>query len=182
MARTLLILTAIFSFACSHEPPPAARDDAPARSAAPGSVSTITLVGCLRGPATLTGTGTAGATPAATATDAPATTRAAGARFTLVIARIESADANGRVESGASFAPGSTVELDEVADTAKASINKQVRVVGRIADPQAVAASDTASSPRDDVRANGTTVAGDTRNSRVTVDTVQPVAESCTVR
>jgi RecA/RadA recombinase len=71
-------------------------------------------------------------------------------------------------------------------------VNKQVRVTGRLDATQARprTAADSAAggstSARDDVRANSTTVADSAVNNgntrRVTVETVQAIAESCTAR
>jgi hypothetical protein len=107
----------------------------------------------------------------------------------LANAAVESdaAGANGAGGSGASA--GSSYELDGVPADARASVNKLVRVTGRIVARNAVSPDATAgaaspgttgeTSSRDDVRANSTGVAGDSTNHRLTVETVQVVAQQC---
>ena len=175
----------------------------PTQSNPAGGSAAVTLVGCLKAPAPAGVIGTTGS-----AADDRARARATGnvagvapthggesnARFTLTNAAVESGGvgANGAGGSGGSLiGPGSSVELDGVPADAHRSVDKQVRVTGRIDAakvPAAGGAGSTAgsASTRDDVRANSTTVAsGDAdnpSNRHVTVETVQVIAESCIAR
>jgi len=173
--------------------PPAT--NAPAAAASQSASSTVTLVGCLQGPQSsgVTGTaGTAASDRASAGADAAATPTHGAAPigpFVLANAAVESdaAGANGAGGSGASA--GSSYELDGVPADARASVNKLVRVTGRIVARNALSPDATASaaspsttgetSSRDDVRANSTGVAGDSTNHRLTVETVQVVAQQC---
>jgi hypothetical protein len=90
--------------------------------------------------------------------------------------------ANGAGASGgAAVTTGSSFELDGLPADAQASVNKWVRVTGRLDARAATAAPSTTgeTSTRDDVRANSTGVAGDATNHRLTVETVQIVAQQC---
>jgi hypothetical protein len=164
----------------------------------------VTVVGCLRGPELAGATGTAGS-PAADRARAresgspgqgsAAHGRAANARYTLTNAAVESGGA-GRSGAGGTggplISPGSSLDLDGVPADAQASVNKQVRITGRVdamqSTEQGAAASRSggSSSARDDVRANSTTIAAGARengtNRRVTVETVQVVAQTCPAR
>jgi hypothetical protein len=121
---------------------------------------TITLVGCLRDDG----------------------------HFTLTNA---SAEPRGTASAPA-VATGSSVALDNVPADARTNVNKQVRVTGRLDAARADAGARTASpsggstSPRDDVRANSTTVASDTPEhapgARLIVERVQATAETCVAR
>jgi hypothetical protein len=216
MKRTLLISAALLTFACgqgSQQAQPAHDASTPAASAPagsatggatgttpPGANEMVTLVGCLRGPALPGATGTAGG-PAgdrarlrATGNDAASAGThgsASTGRFTLLNVIVESggSGANGAGASGGPVVSAqSAVELDGLPADAQASVNKQVRVTGRIdSRPAGSAAATGAASPsggststRDDVRANSTTVAdGAASTRRLTVETVQVVEQSC---
>lgn len=192
MTRTLLISATIFTLACgqAQSDKNASATSAPAASAA-AEKSAVTLVGCLReaAPAQATGTaGSVGSEPSARATtadDAQRHGRAANARFVLADATVESGGvgANGAGASGGPLVgAGSRVELDGVPADAQASVNKQVRITGRIDAAQPTGTGGSAST-RDDVRANSTTAASGapaTDASRhLTVDTVQVIAQTC---
>jgi hypothetical protein len=225
-----LIGVAAVAIGCGRSSP--ARTDTaaapPASSSAAGTMGitpaqsneVVALIGCLQGPAVPGATGTAGSAAGERArarasggepTSAAAHGGAAG-RFVLRNARAESGGV-GRNGAGASGGPlvsnWSEIELDGVPADVQASVNKQVRVTGRIdarpagsgpsspappgsstgaqgaagAAGAASAGSATgAASTRGDVRANSTTEAGDTTNRRLTVETVQVVAQSCDER
>ena len=163
MKRSLLISVAALACACGGSHQSDNRDaSAPAGSAQPGAASatartaggdqggatranqTVTLVGCLLGPAQpAQPTGTSGARARARATG-PETTAAAGDRatstdrFVLADATVPGAElggvgANGAGGSGGPLVSGrATFELDGVPPDARNSVNKQVRVVGRL--------------------------------------------------
>jgi hypothetical protein len=199
--------------------PGATASPAPAGSAGTTSVESntvVTLIGCLEGPSVAGPTGTAGsaagerarARAGAGEATVPDAHGAPAGRFVLRNARAESGGtgANGAGASGGPLVSnGSEIELDGVPADAQASVNKQVRVTGRIgARPTATgnaaatppggaratgvtgggaAGSATgAASTSGDVRANSTTEAGDTTNRRMTVETVQVVAQGCDER
>jgi hypothetical protein len=222
MKTALLISIAMFTIACDGSRQ--ARTNAPANATGGGSASantppsrapgtssaTVTLVGCLQGDRESDATGTSGATPG-TRPSTAATSEAAerqkhGAAhigsFVLANARIESGGvgANGAAATGGPVASaGSSFELDGLPADAQASVNKRVRVTGRLDTRPAATAGATngapatrdgsaatgvpsttgETSPRDDVRANSTGVAGDSTNKRITVETVQVVAQQC---
>jgi hypothetical protein len=228
MTRTLLISATIVTFACSHNAEQSRTQNdtsRPAASAQPGSGSTtertaaaekvsVTLVGCLEGTAQPRAAGTAGSladdrardrATGNTAGDQQAHGAAANAHFTLTNATVESGalGANGAGGSGGPLlSPGSSVDLDGVPADAQSSVNKQVRVTGRLDATQAGATtggsgraapansgttgSGASTSPRDDVRANSTTIASgvhDNGSSRhLTVETVEVIAQGCTAR
>jgi len=197
MKTALLISIAAFAAACGGSHPGRTDDAANATSggserakpAAPASATsngTVTLVGCLHGPSLPRATGTS-----QTAAIGP---------FVLSNAAVESghAGANGAgAAGGAVVSAGSSFELDGLPADAHASVNKRVRVTGRLglgtaattgsgsgmaATPDASAAVPSttgATSTRDDVRANSTAVAGDSTNHRLTVETVEVVAQQC---
>ena len=218
MKTALLISIAAFTVACDGSRP--GRTETPANAtgggakpvaAAPATPSdtTVTLVGCLQGPSLSAATGTAGtaAVPRADAPTAGSDATRHGAiqtdRFVLTNAAVESgsADANHAGASGGRLAnAGSSFELDGLPADAQASVNKRVRITGRLHERAAstsgatsgTAATPDASAPvaaspgttgessaRDDVRANSTGVAGDSTNHRLTVETVQVVAQHC---
>jgi hypothetical protein len=200
MTRALLITAAILVVGCGpdgQQRQASTDSSAGAASAQPGSNGAgnglVTLVGCLHegslpGVAGTTGSDAADSARArAIGQDTTASHNSAvNARFTLTNARIESADANVTGAAGGTLpGPTSSVELDAVPAAARASVNKQVRVTGRIVVTQAAvpgSSSDTSASPRDDVRANSTAVAGADASRRVTVEAMQPIADSCLER
>jgi len=202
VTRTLLISATMFTFACGSSQTgndaatPAAA--APARSAA-SEKAAVTLVGCLQEAAPAQATGTAGSIESAGAgrqssDEAQRHGRAANARFVLADATVESGGvgANGAGASGGPLVgAGSRVALDGVPADAEASVNKQVRITGRIdaAQPAGAGAAGAApsgsTSTREDVRANSTTVAGaspDANTRHLVVDSVQVIAQSCAAR
>ena len=184
---------------------------------------TVTLVGCLVGPGQpAEPTGTSGARARARATG-PETTAADGGaataadRFMLADAVVPGAElggvgANGAGGSGGPLVSGrATFELDGIPAGARNSVNKQVKVVGRLdarpagADAAAngggsgtAAAAGSGNVPSgssDAPGAHGTgqkSVAGhgtmgsaarsDLRNQRLVVETVDVIAETCTRR
>ena len=181
-------------------------------TASDASDRTVTLVGCLQGPSMAGPVGTAGSPAADRARSRAAggsvddTQRhggAAGARFILTNAQVESGGvgANGAGASGGPLVTaGSSFELDGLPADAQGNVNKRVRVTGKV-DARPVATGGAAGEPspqrqnatpapgtagatsqRDDVRANSTAVAGDSTSRRLTVETVQVVAEGCEPR
>ena len=199
MKTVLLISIAAFTVACdgSHQTRTGSSMNGTGDTAKPAAVtstSTVTLVGCLQGPGLTGAPGTA---------DAPAHGAAQTRSFVLANAAMESAsaDANGAGISGGTAAnAGSSFELDGVPADALASVNKRVRVTGRLhprvattigargdaagtraASGTATAAPSTTgeSSTREDVRANSLGVAGDSTSHRLTVETLQVVAQQC---
>src|SRR5689334_6396640 len=163
----------MFTFACGSSQTgndaakPAAA--APARSAA-SEKAAVTLVGCLQEAAPAQATGTAGSIESAGASrqsavqpsdEAQRHGRAANAHFVLADATVESGGvgANGAGASGGPLVgAGSRVALDGVPADAEASVNKQVRITGRIdaAQPAGAGAAGAApsgsASTREDVR------------------------------
>ena len=163
MKRSLLISVAALACACGGSHQSDNRDaSAPAGSAQPGAASatartaggdqggatranqTVTLVGCLLGPAQpAQPTGTSGARARARATG-PETTAPAGDaatsadRFMLADATVPGAELGGVGANGAGGSGGprvsgrATFELDGVPPDARNSVNKQVKVVGRL--------------------------------------------------
>lgn len=190
-------------------PGAAANDaNASGSSASDNANRTVTLVGCLQGPGAPGAVGTAGSPAADRARsraaggavdDAQRHGGAAGARFVLSNAEVESGGvgANGAGASGGPLvSAGSSFELDGLPADAQANVNKRVRITGKVdaqpvapsgassqtqaqRDSAAVPGTTGATSPRDDVRANSTAVAGDSSARRLTVETVQVVAERC---
>jgi len=174
MTRTLLISTALLACACSREAqrPGPNRDPSTSTAPAPSGAAShptattgtadnsITLVGCLQ----------------------------EDGRFTLANVMAES----GGSGSAPAIAAGSTIALDSVPADARSNVNKQVRVVGHFDAARPDAGARTASpsggstSPRDDVRANSTTVASDgpepARGGRLIAERVQPIADTCAPR
>ena len=178
-------------------------------SASDNANRTVTLVGCLQGPGAPGAVGTAGSPAADRARsraaggavdDAQRHGGATGARFILSNAAVESGGvgANGAGASGGPLvSAGSSFELDGLPADAQGNVNKRVRITGKVdARPAATSGSTSetpaqrdnaaaqpgttgATSPRDDVRANSTAVAGDSSARRLTVETVQVVAERC---
>jgi len=214
--KTVLLITlAAFSVACDGSradrtaPAAGGATNASGSRASDNASRTVTLIGCLQGPAAPGAVGTAGSPAADRARsraaggavdDAQRHGTTAGARFILSNAEVESggAGANGAGASGGPLVTdGSSFELDGLPADAQANVNKRVRITGKVdARPVATtgAASGTplqrdsgaavpgttgATSPRDDVRANSTAVAGDSSARRLTVETVQVVAERC---
>jgi hypothetical protein len=221
MKSALLISIAALAVACdgSHQ----ARTDTSATATrggsrgatppAPGSETrngTVTLVGCLHGPGLPRATGTpqsAGdrASSAAAGIDTGEEKRHGAARigpFVLSNAAVESGDAgpNGAgAVGGAVASAGLSFELDGLPADAQASVNKRIRVTGRLdlgattsgatsgraattdasGAVTAVPGTTGATSTRDDVRANSTGVAGDSTNHRLTVETVEVLAQQC---
>jgi hypothetical protein len=175
------------------------------------SSSVVTLVGCLQGPRLSGVAGTAGTeandkasapTAGNDARERPAHGAAQSGPFVLANAAVESGSAGAsgaRGWGGPVASAGSSFELDGVPADAQASVNKLVRVTGRLlsnaaAPPSAktgtgptrggaegTVATSTAgeTSTRDDVRANSTGVAGDSTNNRLTVETLEVVAPRC---
>jgi hypothetical protein len=105
----------------------------------------VTLIGCVQGPGQPAAIGTSGAAERAraraTGNDPAAARVGAGAssdRFLLVDARAASADAAGVGANGAGGSGGplvsgkSTFELDGIPGDARAYVNKQVRISGRV--------------------------------------------------
>jgi len=216
MKTVLLISIAAFTVACNgsrHENTDTSANATGAKPLASPAAATanraVTLVGCLQGPSRSGATGTAGAAAAPRASAPAAGSDAAGhgatdvSRFVLTNAAVESGD-TGAVSAGASggtvASAGSSFELDGLPADAQASVNKRVRVTGRLHPRVATtigargdaagtrAASGTATaapsttgenSTRDDVRANSLGVAGDSTSHRLTVETLQVVAQQC---
>jgi hypothetical protein len=214
MKTALLISIAAFTLACggsSRTHPDASVSATGAgspganTSAAPApelSSSVVTLVGCLQRPRLSGVAGTAGTaasdrTGALTAGSDARERQTHGAAqtgpFVLANAAVESGSAGatgGRGWGGPVASAGSSFELDGVPADAQASVNKLVRVTGRLlssvaARPSANAGTAAAvsttseTSARDDVRANSTGVAGDSTNNRLTVETVEVIAPQC---
>ena len=179
--RTLLIAVAAVTFACgggSHQsettnvvrPAQADSGSAPGSPAGGGasstpaeSVQTVTLEGCLQEPGLPATTGTSGTQSRARATGpdtAPAGTGGASAdRFMLVAAMPArpgsgGVGANGAGGSGGPLVSGrSSFALEGIPDEARAHVNKQVRVTGRLGGSPAE--SDGSATP-----ARGTTTPG----------------------
>jgi len=199
MKTSMLISIAAFTVACDGSPH--ARTDSSKRMAddakpvaASGSrtsTSTVTLVGCLQGPGLSGAAGTA---------DAPGHAAGQTGPFVLANAAVEpgSVGPNGAgVSGGTAVSAGTSFELDSVPADAQASLNKRVRVTGRLHPRAATTSGDAAgtrdtsgtvtaapsttaeSSTRDDVRANSLGVAGDSTSHRLTVETLQVVAPQC---
>jgi hypothetical protein len=174
MTRTLLISAALLACACGRDsqrpqanPEPSASTPSAQSAVPPQPTATtgtdhnsIVLVGCLQGDG----------------------------RFALTNATAES-PASGAAPA---IAAGSTITLDSMPPDARSHVNKQVRVTGHFGAARPDAGARTASpsggstSTRDDVRANSTTVAGNTpeppRDGRLIVDGVTVIAESCATR
>jgi hypothetical protein len=204
MKAALLIGIAAFTVACDGSRPartdtsahatgaesPGAKASAAATSAT--SHTAVTVEGCLQASNLSGATGTAGTTAGDRASAPSASIEATerkshGAQtgsFILTNAAVASSatHANGAGASGgAVVTTGSSFELDGLPADARASVNKWVRVTGRL-DPRSVTAVPSTTgetSTRDDVRANSTGVAGDATNHRLTVETVQIVAPQC---
>ena len=198
MSRTLLIAATVLTCACNHNSQNAAEANAPAPPAAQTADSgradqTVTLVGCLRGPEPRDVAATTGSN------DTQTHGTLANARFTLTEVAVESGGqgTNGAGATGGPLlSPGATVDLDGVPADAQRSVNKQVRIKGRIdarpAEPASGAPADATAptttsgsvSSRDDVRANSTAVASGTHDGarRVTVESVETVAQNCSAR
>jgi len=220
MRRTLLFSAIVLTFACSHDAGQSQAQNDTSRSAAaaqpgtgaggaasggstataPAGNATVTLVGCLQGPAVSGATGTTGS-DAGDRARARETGKVPGAaqtqtlggasdvRFTLTSATVESGGvgANGAGGSGGPLlGAGSSIELDSLPADAQANVNKQVRVTGRINESDVRAEPSTAggsTSPRDDVRGNSTTAAsGNAASRHLTVESVQVIAERCAAR
>jgi hypothetical protein len=179
MRRTVLIGIVAMTFACggsdrsSHAGASSAGGAAstvPPGSGAPAANEKVTLVGCLQGPREPDATGTSGSGARARARAAgPETvasdTGAATDRFTLVGASAEpgaaGVGANGAGGSGGPLVSGATtLQLDGVQPAARADVNKQVRVTGRLESRPATNATDR----------------------RLIVDSVQVVADTCASR
>jgi len=221
MKTLLLISIATLTLACNESPRTHTETSANATaagslgantSAAPAperSSSVVTLVGCLQSSGLSGVAGTAG-TEARDRTGAPTSDarerQAHGAArmgpFVLANAAVESGSGGAtgaRGWGGPVASAGSSFELDGVPADAQASVNKLVRVTGRLVSSAAAtpgaksgtaatrggaasgsAASTTSeASTRDDVRANSTGVAGDSTNNRLTVESVEVVAPQC---
>jgi hypothetical protein len=220
MKSTLLISIAVLTVACgsrqTRNDKSATANDASSQSpgantsgATPSGTTDgkVTLVGCLQGPSQPGATGTAGSAAGdrararaagSNADDAQRHGAAAMAHYVLTNASVEAGGvgANGAGGSGGPLvSAGSSFELDGMPADGQVSVNKQVRVTGRVDVRPAAAAGSTRSaasgaatgasgaasetSPADDVRANSTAVAGDSTNRRLTVETVQVVAQQC---
>jgi len=179
-----------------------------AGTSAERSSQTVTLVGCLQGPSG-GATGTSGTRSANDrSTSAARTDNATGTlgvyRLTNAAAASSDSAGVGANGAGASGGPqvtaGSSYELDGLPADAQGNVNKRVRVTGKV-DARPVATGGAAgqpsaqrenatpapgttgaTSPRDDVRANSTAVAGDSTSRRLTVETVQVVSEGCEPR
>jgi hypothetical protein len=227
MKRMMLATVVVFAFGCNHRsqqtaalnevasstPAPAAQD-AQQQSSGASATSAVQLVGCLQGPAQPRAA--TGAPPSAATTDADHGANAT-AHYVLADVRIESGGvgANGAGGSGGPLlSAGTSVDLDGVPADAQNSVNKQVRITGRI-DARPASVGDTSrardsarnngtsgsgigastevpgttagttgsASPRDDVRANSTGVAGGIASNgtprRVTVERVETIAQTC---
>lgn len=217
MKSALLIGIAALTVACggSRQPRPdssataagAASQSPAANASAATAPSTsdarVTLVGCLQGPGLSGGTGTTGSTAGdrarARATGNNAAVRqehgaASSGPFVLANAAVESGGvgANGAGGSGGPLvSTGTSYTLDGLPADAQASVNKQVRITGRIdvratsgtaataGGPSATSSTTAGIGARDDVRANSATVAGDSTTHRLTVETVHVVAQRC---
>jgi len=189
MTRTLLIGVAALSCACGGSHPAD-------RSAQSGAVSTagaasagdqggatqtnqtVTLLGCLVGPGQPQPTGTSGVAGGASAD-----------RFMLVDAVVPGADlggvgANGAGGSGGPLVSGrASFELDGVPPAARANVNKQVKVVGRLDARPAPAGGETAASTgQKSVAGHGTMASAarsDVRSQQLVVESVEVVADPC---
>ena len=202
MKTAALISIAAFTAACGGSnqthTDTSANARTPAAAASQSASSTVTLVGCLQGPRSSGGTGTAGTAAsvrggAPTAVGDATASQTHGAAptgpFVLANAAVDSDAVGANGAGGSAASAGSSYELDGVPADARASVNKLVRVTGRIVGRNAVSSDATASaaspsttgetSSRDDVKANSTGVAGDSTNHRLTVETVQVVAQQC---
>ena len=141
----------------------------------------VTLVGCLQGLELPRATGTAGS-PAADR--GPGHTAAAG-RFVLTNATVENAaaGANGAGGSGGPLVNAAkSFELDGVPADAQVSVNKRVRVTGRVDEREPASrttGSGSSAGSTEDTRANSLTAAGDSTTRRVKVETVQVIAPDC---
>jgi hypothetical protein len=196
MIRILLISFATMTFACggsdqtssaggsSARPAPpetapaqsgASAAAAPPASRAPQGNTTVTLVGCLQGPADAGGaTGTSGTAARASArTDGPDTVAGAatsGGRYRLIDATAASNDsagvgANGAGGSGGPLVSGvSSFDLDAVPDDARAHVNKQVRITGRL-DPRQDALSAQGGAAAGSAEASGGSLTASARGS-----------------
>jgi hypothetical protein len=168
MKSTLLIGTTLLTLACGSGSQTRGADTSASPATAPPSAnasstaansgqatSSVTLVGCLQGPALPGATGTAGsaagdrARARATGNDAANAETHGGAstgRFLLVNATAESGGvgANGAGGSGGPLVNArSSFELDGLPADAQASVNKQVRITGHV-DPRPVGAAEEA--------------------------------------
>jgi len=167
-----------------------------ADAASPASSSTVTLVGCLQASSPPAAPGVA-ETDAGNRASTPAAAQPG--RFVLANASVVDSSAGANNAGAAVVSGGSSFELNGVPSDARANLDKRVRVTGRLdapgtttgltsrtpATPDASGAATTAASTtgetstRDDVRANSTGVAGDSTNHRLTVESVQVVAQHC---
>src|SRR5579871_6389029 len=179
MKRTMLAAAAVLAVACNHGAPQTpASNQAAGTSAQPDTTpgthtqqpsndapgnSSVQLVGCLQGPVR---PAAAGGAPASAATAAHGSN--ATARYVLAHVTVESGGigANGAGGSaGPLLSPGGSVELDGVPADAQNSVNKQVRIVGRI-DTRRAAVGDT-SMASGSARNNGTSGSGTGASSEV---------------
>ncbi len=215
MKRTLLVGASALLFACGRgqqstdnrtpteaaaRPVSAAGNVVPAPTGdgrSSQSTQKVALVGCLQGSPSLETTGTAGTSARARAT-APETVAAGSPgdrtsdRFILVdaVAAPESAGvgANGAGGSGGPLVTGkSSFELDGIPATARASVHKQVRIVGSIAaasDPVGTSATGDHAAPAASrsggaINAASATGGGGMEMRRLLVDTIDIVASTC---
>ena len=174
MIRTLLISTALLACACSGDGQRPQADPKPSASS-PSAQSAVTPQ-----PAATTGTASNSVVVVGCLQE--------DGRFALANATADSA-AGGPAPA---IATGSTIVLDSVPADARSHVNKQVRVTGHFDAARSDAGARTASpsggstSTRDDVRANSTTVAGDSpapaRDGRLIVERLQAIADVCAAR
>jgi hypothetical protein len=186
------------ALACGRSQPQtnAAPVDTSSPAAAAAASGNVTLVGCLQGSELPRATGTAGSPNAdrASGHTAPA------GRFVLTNATVANAaaGANGAGGSGGPLVNAAkSFELDGVPPDAQVSVNKRVRITGRVDEraPASTPAESTSSTTgqrqtandqrrptagsTEDSQANSLTVAGDATTRRVKVETVQVIAQDC---
>lgn len=140
----------------------------------------VTLVGCLQGPAPNEPAGTSGARARTSGESSPAATdrgtQDAGSPYRLTNATAAGSDSAGTGSSGAGASGGplvsgmSTFVLDGVPADAQGSVNKQVRVNGRL-DATATGTDSTSRNPADARTAPGA--------RRLTVESIQVIAQIC---
>ena len=174
----MLAAAAVLAFACNHgarenaatnqgaSPPPTPHDTHVQQQSNASGSSTVELVGCLQGPAQQRPSAGAPPSQAPAPVDAYGTNGAAA--YVLADATIESGGigANGAGRSGGPFiSPGTSVELDGVPPDAQNSVNKRVRIVGRI-DARRASLGDT-SAVTGSSRNNGTSGSGVGASSEV---------------
>jgi hypothetical protein len=184
---------AALTVACGHSRSETAATPAgntsPSGDTARGSKAggAVTLVGCLHGPTVPSTTGTAGSKNADRTECCIHPKRRCGSarRRILCAVKCDRREQRFRHQRCRRFrrptvSDGTSFELDGAPADAQASVNKRVRVTGRVDERPAGAAETGATrGTREDTKANSLTVAGDSAARRIRVETLQLVAQDC---